>query len=135
VRSKADIHIKNVLRDQFGYDENEEDAVEQYEKHHSAARQILIDSTRKNLDKNLEKANLVKRQVFIVCQSSMHALVTDKWNWRTAVNTIDEANLLQAVLKAAHSRRYGIQASAKDHSTVVKQNMAASQSRTNTSSL
>jgi len=70
-------------------------------------------------------ANLAKREVFIISSISMHALTTEKWNWRNAANVIDEANLLQAVLMAAHARRYGAQASAKDHSTVVKQNMAA----------
>ena len=131
VRSKADLQIKNILGDQFDYDEGEEDAVEKYKKHHSAARQLLIDSTRKNLDKNLEMANLAKRPVFIISSNSMHALMTEKWNWRNAANVIDEANLLQAVLKAAHTRRYGAQAPAKDYSTVVKQNMAANQSSTN----
>ncbi|KAF8806003.1 P-loop containing nucleoside triphosphate hydrolase protein [Phlegmacium glaucopus] len=126
VRSKADVHIKNILGDQFGYDEGEDDAVEIYKKHHSAARQLLIDSTRKNLEKNLEKASLAKREVFLISSNSMHALTTEKWNWRNAANLIDEANLLKAVLQAAHGRRYGARASAKDHSTVIKQNIAAS---------
>lgn len=107
VRSKADMQIKNILEDNFDYDESEEGAVEIYKRHHSAARQLLIDSTKKNLDKNLEKANLAKRQVFIISRNSMHALMTEKWNWRNEGNVIDEANLLQAVLKAAYSRRYG----------------------------
>ena len=107
VRSKADMQIKNILEDNFDYDESEEGAVEIYKRHHSAARQLLVDSTKKNLDKNLEKANLAKRQVFIISRNSMHALMTEKWNWRNEGNVIDEANLLQAVLKAAYSRRYG----------------------------
>ena len=111
VRSKADMQIKNILEDNFDYDESEEGAVEIYKRHHSAARQLLIDSTKKNLDKNLEKANLAKRQVFIISRNSMHALMTEKWNWRNEGNLIDEANLLQAVLKAAYSRRYGAQLS------------------------
>ena len=41
----------------------------------------------------------------------MHALMTEKWNWRSTANVIDEANLLQAVLKAAYSRRYDDQVS------------------------
>ena len=105
------MQIKNILEDNFDYDESEEGAVEIYKRHHSAARQLLVDSTKKNLDKNLEKANLAKRQVFIISRSSMHALMTEKWNWRNEGNVIDEANLLQAVLKAAYSRRYGAQLS------------------------
>jgi hypothetical protein len=111
------------LEDEFDYDESDEDALEIYKEHHSAARQLLIDSTRKDLDKNLEKANLAKREVFIISRSSMYALITQKLNWRNAANMIDEANLLEAVLKAAYDRRYGAQTSTKDHSNVVKQNM------------
>ena len=105
------MQIKNILEDNFDYDESEKGSVEIYKRHHSAARQLLIDSTKKNLDKNLEKANLAKRQVFIISRCSMHALMTEKWNWRNEANMIDEANLLQAVLKAAYSRRYGPQVS------------------------
>jgi hypothetical protein len=65
----------------------------------------------------------------------MHAFMTEKWNWGNAANVIDEANLLQAELKAAHTRRHGAQASTKDHSTVVKQNMDACQSNANVFSL
>jgi len=65
----------------------------------------------------------------------MYALMTEKWNWKNAANVIDEANLLEAVLKAAHTRRYGAEAVIKNHSTVVKQNTAASQSGTNAFSL
>jgi len=129
------MQIKNILGDQFGYDDYEEDAVEKYKRYHSAARQLLINSTRKNLTENLEKANLADREVFIVSNSSMHSVITEKWNGRTAANVIDEAQLLQAVLKAAHARRYGAQASAKDHSTVVKRNMDVSQSSTSAFSL
>ena len=120
VRSKADILIKSILEDNFEYDDSEKGAVKIYKRHYSAARQLLIDSTKENLDKNLEKANLAKRQVFIISRSSMHALLTEKWNGRNKVNVIDEANLLQALLEAAYSRRYdGTQVSTQDpsHST------------------
>jgi hypothetical protein len=105
VRSKADLQIKNILKDEFGYD-SEEDDVEDYKRHHPAARQLLIDYTKQDLDRNLEKANLGKREVFIISKSSMHALMTEKLNWRNVANVIDEVNLLQAVLKAAYTRRY-----------------------------
>ena len=95
VRSKADILIKSILEDKYDYDDSEKGAVKIYKRHHLAARQLLIDSTKKNLEKNLEKANLAKRQVFIISKSSMHALMTEKWNWRNATNVIDESNLLQ----------------------------------------
>ena len=121
------------MRDKFGYDEDEEDAVEKYKKHYSAARQLLIDSTKKDLDRNFAnpQANLAKRQVFIISSHVMYALMTDKRNSRTAANVIDEIDLLKAILNAAHSRRYGDQAFTKDHSTIVEQNMAESQSNTN----
>jgi hypothetical protein len=117
VRSKADIHIKNILEDEFEYDESEKGAAEIY----SAARQLLIDATKKNLDKNLEKANLAKREVFIISRNSMRALMTENWNWRNEANLIDEANLLQAVLRAAYDRRFGAQVSStQDHSAVFR---------------
>ena len=104
VRSKADLQIQNILQDEFG---DGETTVEDYKKHHSAALQLLIDSTKKNLDKDLEKARLAKREVFIISSRSLRALMTG--NQRDAANVIDEGNLLQAVLKV-YNRRFGAQA-------------------------
>jgi ABC-type hemin transport system substrate-binding protein len=102
VRSKADLQIQNILQD-F---ESKETTVEVYERARSAARQLLIYLTKKNLDENLQKANLAKREVFIISSSSLRALMTGN---QGAANMIDEGKLLQAVLKV-YTRRFGAQA-------------------------
>jgi hypothetical protein len=119
VRSKADIHIRNIMQD-LGYDENDDDADDDFDDYQARARQILIDTTRNNLETNLEKAELVKRDVFIVSGSVIYSLVTEKANKKKTTPAIDEARLMETVMKIAHARRYGNQAPAKTHSTVVK---------------
>ena len=106
----------------IGYDENDEDADDDFDDYQKRARQLLIDSTRKNLEDNLEKAELKKNEVFIVTGSIIFSLVNAKAIKKTTP-AIDEARLLESILKMAHSRRYGTQASTKNHSTVVKNNI------------
>ena len=107
------------MTDIGGYDAAEDDNFDNYRQ----ARQMLIDNTRKNLEQNLEKANLNKYDVFIVSGSTIFSLVTGKALKKTTPE-IDEVRLIKAVLKMAHTRRYGTQASAKNHSTLVNlQNM------------
>ena len=103
------------MRD-LGYNENDDDA-----DHQKQARQLLVDATRKNLDDNLKKAELNKHEVFIVSCNVIFSLVTDKpvRNLKTTIE-IDEVLLLEAFLKMAHARRYGTQASSKNHSTFDK---------------
>ena len=98
----------------FGYDENDDDALDNFGDYQKRARQLLVDATRKNLDNNLEKAELNKHEVFIVSCNVIFSLVTDKpvRNLKTTIE-IDEVLLLEAFLKMAHARRYGTQAPAK----------------------
>ena len=121
------MHIKNIMQD-IGYDENDEDADDDFTDYQKRARQLLIDSTRKNLEGNLEKAELKKNDVFIVSGSVIYSLVTGKGIKKTTL-AIDEARLMESILKMAHVRRYGTQtsarnygtqASARNHSTLVK---------------
>ncbi|KAF8813329.1 hypothetical protein BYT27DRAFT_7084483 [Phlegmacium glaucopus] len=128
IRSKADVHIRNIIQD-LGYDENDDDAEDHFDNYQTQARQLLIDTTRKNLEKNLEKAELGKHDVFIVSGSVIYSLVTDKGNKKKTNLGIDEARLVEAVLNTAHKRRYGTQAPTKSHSTVVKDNMVGDLSR------
>ncbi|KAF8813328.1 hypothetical protein BYT27DRAFT_7084265 [Phlegmacium glaucopus] len=129
VRSKADVHIRNTMQD-LGYDENDDDAEDHFDNYQTQARLLLIDTTRNNLEKNLAKAELEKHDVFIVSGSVICSLVTtDKGNKKTANLAIDEARLVEAVLNTAYKRRYGTQAPAKNHSTVVKDNMVGNLSR------
>ena len=108
----------------LGYDENDDDADDNFSDYQRRARQLLIDSTRKNLDDNLEKAELNKHDVFIVSGNVIFSLVKDKTLKKTTT-AIDEVRLVEAFLKEAHARRYGTQAraSAKNYSTLVKNNV------------
>jgi propanediol dehydratase large subunit len=106
----------------LGYDENDDDADDDLADYRRRARQLLIDSTRKNLEDNLKKAELNQRDVFIVSNNVILSLVTAKEPKKTTP-VIDEARLLEAILRMAHARRYGTQASAKNHSTLVKDNL------------
>jgi hypothetical protein len=106
----------------IGYDENDDDAEDDFVDYQKRARQLLIDATRKNLEDNLEKAELNKHDVFIVSGSVIFSLFTAKGIKKTTP-AIDEIRLMEAILKMAHGRRYGTQASAKSHSTLVKNNV------------
>ena len=97
-------------------DEESEDANDS-EEYYKQARQIFIDSTRGDFDKNLQAALLTKRDVFIVSSIMMRALVTKKCNSKISNMMIDEERLLEAVLKETYARL------GKDYSTVVEQNM------------
>ena len=90
----------------LGYDENDDVADDDFDDYKKRARQLLIDTTRKNLDGNLEKAELKKRDVFIVSCNVISSLVTVKGLKKTALE-IDEARLMESFLKMAHARRYG----------------------------
>jgi hypothetical protein len=108
----------------LGYDENDDDADDGSDlaDYQRRARQLLIDSTRKNLEDNLKKAELNKHDVFIVSNNVILSLVTAKEPKKTTP-VIDEARLLESILRMAHARRYGTQVSAKNHSTLVKDNV------------
>jgi hypothetical protein len=108
----------------FGYDSNDDDAEDNFDDYRTRARQLLIDTTRRNVEKNLEKAGLMKRDVFIVSGSVIFSLVTEKGNKKKSTPAIDEARLVDAILRIAHARRYGSQAPPKNHSNVVKDSMA-----------
>jgi hypothetical protein len=107
----------------IGYDENDDDAEDDFVDYQKRARQLLIDATRKNLEENLEKAELLnKHEVFIVSSSIIFSLVSGKGIKKTTL-AIDEVSLMENILKMAHTRRYGTQVSAKNHSTLVKNNV------------
>ena len=98
----------------LGYDENDVNARENCQ---AKARQLLIDATRKNLETNLAKAELVNRDVFIVSRDIIYSLVTKKEKSSLAKSSlaIDEERLIRTVLTVAHNRRYGSQEPFDDH--------------------
>jgi hypothetical protein len=113
VRSKADAHIRNIIIQDLGYDEDDDDASDHYDDYQTQARQLLIDTTRKNLEQNLEMAELAKRDVFIVSNKVVHSLVTAKGNRKNPL-AIDEARLIETILKTACDRRYGTRLAARN---------------------
>ena len=115
------MHIRNIMQD-IGYDEFDDNADVEFDNYQRRARQLLIDTTRKNLEDNLVKAGLNKHDVFIVTGSIIFSLVNAKTVKKTTP-AIDEARLLESILKMAHTRRYGTQASSKNHSVLVKNNV------------
>ena len=100
----------------IGYDENDDDADNVFDDYQSQARQLLIDATRENLEDNFEKAELNKHDVFLVSSIVIFSMVSAKGHKKTTP-AIDEARLMETMLKMAHARRYGTQVSTKDHST------------------
>jgi hypothetical protein len=106
----------------IGYDENDDNADDDFDDFQRQARQLLIDTTRKNLEDNLQKTELNKHDVFIVTGSVIFSLVNNKAIKKTTP-AIHEARLMESILKMAHARRYGTQAPTKNHSTLVKNNI------------
>jgi len=116
VRSKSDSHIRNVMEDNEP-DSDEGDGDGDDETFYQRARQMFIHSTRGDFEQNLQKANLTKREIFIVSCGVMRALVAKRCNSQVSNTIIDEAKLLEAVLKETHARLRS------DYRTVVEQNM------------
>ncbi|KAF8805999.1 hypothetical protein BYT27DRAFT_7339271 [Phlegmacium glaucopus] len=126
VRSKSDTHIRNILQD-LGYDDN--DAEVNREEFEGKARQFLINTTRNNVETNLKEAGLAMHDIFIVSSSVIYSLVTNNGNKKKTTSAIDEARLIDTVLKTAYARRYGTQAPAKDHSSIIEGSMVTDSSQ------
>ncbi|KAL4076413.1 P-loop containing nucleoside triphosphate hydrolase protein [Scleroderma citrinum] len=102
VRSKADQHIRNLMRD-MGYDSDEEDEDDpgRRTRLYKAARKQYIEATRKNVQANLEDANLPDQRVYIVSNDTMLNIVKGKGPKKA----IDELVLLTDLFTQAHARR------------------------------
>ena len=81
----------------LGYDENDDDENDEYDKFQAEA----INITRRNIEKKLKKAGLAMHDVFIVSSSVVYSLVTSE---KMEAPVIDETRLLESVLKAAYER-------------------------------
>jgi len=105
VRSKADQHIRNIMRE-MGYDSDgdDEEDVERRNKLYKAARKQFIEKTRKNVQANLEDANIPDQRVYIVSNSTVLSIVMDK----APKKAIDEVDLLNDLVNEAHNRRRAI---------------------------
>ncbi|KAF8139001.1 interferon-inducible GTPase-domain-containing protein, partial [Boletus edulis] len=101
VRSKADQHIRNIMREK-GYDsEGDEEDVERRNKLYKAARKQFIEETKRSVRANLEDANLPDQRVYIVSNTTMLSIVLNKMPKKT----IDEVDLLNDLLNQVYSRR------------------------------
>ena len=98
------MRIRNIMHD-IGYDENDDNTDNDFDDFQRQARQLLIDSTRKNLEGSLGKAELNKHDVFIVTGSVIFSLVNGIAIKKTTL-AIDEARLMESILKIAYERRY-----------------------------
>ncbi|KIK21856.1 hypothetical protein PISMIDRAFT_103351 [Pisolithus microcarpus 441] len=104
VRSKADQHIRNIMRD-MGYnsdDDDEEDDPGRRNRFYKAARKQYIEETRKSIKANLENANLPDEQVYLVSNDTMLSCVTTQ---KPPKKVIDEIELLTDIYTQVVSRR------------------------------
>ncbi|KIK34995.1 hypothetical protein CY34DRAFT_604741 [Suillus luteus UH-Slu-Lm8-n1] len=100
VRSKADQHIHNIMKD-MGYDSDDDEV--QKKRYYHVARQELIEQTRQSVKDNLEDANIPDQKVYIVSHETMLGVVKAK----RPKKVIDEIELLNDLIWAAQTRRLG----------------------------
>lgn len=100
VRSKADQHIRNIMKD-MGYDSDDDESEDQKKKLYQAARQQFIQQTRQSVKDNLENANMPNQRVYIVSNEPMLGVVKE----RRPKKVIDEIELLNDLIGEAQTRR------------------------------
>ncbi|KAF9222881.1 P-loop containing nucleoside triphosphate hydrolase protein [Gyrodon lividus] len=108
VRSKADVHIRNLMREEDGYDSNDdsEDARSQRKALYGKARDQYIAETRASIKQNLETAKLPDKKVYIVSNDVLLTIVKNLSRIRTSPpRMIDELNLMNDLFREACSRR------------------------------
>ncbi|KAG1896468.1 interferon-inducible GTPase-domain-containing protein [Suillus fuscotomentosus] len=113
VRSKADQHIRNIMKD-MGYDSDDDESEDQKKKLYQAARQQFIQQTRQSVKENLENANMPDQRVYIVSNEPMLGVMKEK----RPKKVIDEIELLNDLIGEAQTRRARRDAEA---ATVVKE--------------
>ena len=99
VRSKADVHIRNLMKD-MGYDsETKTDK----RTHFVAARAKYIADTRESVRQNLREVSLPDQRVYIISNETLCSVVQGQIssNWKA----IDELELLRDLLNTAYLRR------------------------------
>ncbi|KAF7366780.1 p-loop containing nucleoside triphosphate hydrolase protein [Mycena sanguinolenta] len=124
VRSKADVHVQNVMRDMPGYESDDEEQDARSREARAAlecsARKHFVDATRQNVQDNLRAADLPEQRVYIVSNSTMLSATKGNITTRTAKKIIDEFEFLQDLLGDAYRRRGGAtKAEAEGSSTTV----------------
>lgn len=101
VRSKADQHIRNIVKE-MGYESDDENADRsQRSSLYVAAREQLVDETRRNVQANLAEANLPDQKVYVVSSNCLRAVAKGEQPSRV----IDEIQLLNDLYTEAQARR------------------------------
>ncbi|KAG2141502.1 interferon-inducible GTPase-domain-containing protein [Suillus cothurnatus] len=100
VRSKADQHIRNIMKD-MGYDSDDDESGDQKKRLYQAARQQFIQQTRQSVKDNLENANMPNQRVYIVSNEPMLGVVKEK----RPKKVIDEIELMNDLIGEAQTRR------------------------------
>ncbi|OJA14939.1 hypothetical protein AZE42_09377 [Rhizopogon vesiculosus] len=103
VRSKADQHVRNLMRD-MGYDSDDEDDEDRKKKLYQNARQQFIEQTCRSVKDSLENANIPDQRVYIISKDAMLDVVKEKH----PKEVIDEIALLNGLLREAQVRRVRI---------------------------
>ncbi|KAG0702446.1 P-loop containing nucleoside triphosphate hydrolase protein, partial [Suillus ampliporus] len=97
VRSKADQHIKNLMKD-MGYDSDDEGGNKA--SYFARARDQYVAETTRSIRTNLQEANLPDQPVYLVSNVALQAVVTGK----TPKKMLDEVKLLTDL--ATTAQRY-----------------------------
>ncbi|OAX41423.1 P-loop containing nucleoside triphosphate hydrolase protein [Rhizopogon vinicolor AM-OR11-026] len=99
VRSKADVHIRNLMKD-MGYDS---EAKTNKHAHLASARAKYIADTRESVRQNLREVSLPDQRVYIISNETMCSVVQEQTSpkWKA----IDELELLRDLLNTAYLRR------------------------------
>ncbi|KAF7366784.1 p-loop containing nucleoside triphosphate hydrolase protein [Mycena sanguinolenta] len=120
VRSKADIHIQNLMQEMVDESDDEEQDEQSLETREHAARKHFVAATRQNIRDNLRAADLPDQRVYIVSNLTMLNVTKSKVKTKTAEKIIDEFEFLQDLLEDAYKRRGGVaKAKSKKSSTAV----------------
>lgn len=100
VRSKADVHIRNVMLD-TGYDSDCDDKTRRATLY-ASSRERYVSETRETVRKNLKEADLLDQRVYVVSNKTMVSTVKDRV---LSSKTIHELELLRDLLEEACARR------------------------------
>ncbi|KAI5994074.1 interferon-inducible GTPase-domain-containing protein [Pisolithus orientalis] len=102
VRSKADIHIRNIMH-KDGYDSDRDDRAVRESLFPDARRRFITD-TRASVKKNLKEGGLPDQRVYMISNSTLLSIVRDRSLWAPH-KIIDELELIKDILDEVCSHR------------------------------
>ncbi|KAI6011297.1 hypothetical protein EDC04DRAFT_778581 [Pisolithus marmoratus] len=114
VRSKADIHIHNIMCPD-GYDSDPDNATVR-ESLFPGARGRFIAATRENVEENLTKADLPDQRVYMVSNRMLLSMVKGH-PLRSPHKIINEGKLIEDIVHDAYTHRCGARANDDNCST------------------